>query len=243
MQAPTAHPRALVVLPTYDEIDTLPRLVGGLDRHAPQAHILVVDDGSPDGTGPWAEALAARDARVHVLQRGRKLGLGSALLDGFRWARTTGYDQVVQMDSDLSHDPRTVPALLAALEHADLVLGSRYIDGGGVQGWARHRQALSRTANAYARAILGLTERDLTTGFRALSGPVVEHLLAHPPRSEGYAFQIEVAHSVRRAGFRLAEVPIIFSERSAGRSKLSRRIVFEAVFRVWALRFGKNAAK
>jgi glycosyltransferase involved in cell wall biosynthesis len=241
MHAPTTAPRVLVVLPTFDEIDTLPQLIAGLNRHAPQADVLVVDDGSPDGTGRCAEALAARDPRIHVVQRSRKLGLGSALLDGFRWAQERGYDQVVQMDSDLSHDPATVPALLEALGDADLVLGSRYIAGGGVRGWAKRREALSRAANAYARAVLGLIERDLTTGFRALGRPVVEHLLNHPPRSEGYAFQIEVAHGASRAGFRLAEVPIIFSERSAGRSKLSRRIVIEAVFRVWSLRLARNA--
>lgn len=234
----TVPPRVLVVTPTYDERDNLPALVERLFAAAPGADLLVVDDASPDGTGALADELHAQHGdRLRVLHRTAKRGLGSAYVEGFRFALAEGYDVVVQMDADLSHDPRAVPALLAALrEGADVAVGSRWVSGGGIEGWGLGRLVLSRGGSLYSRWILGAPVRDMTSGFKALRRRVLEAIDLGAIRSEGYSFQIEVSHRALQAGFRLVEVPILFVDRRAGHSKLSRAIFVEAIAMPWRLR-------
>jgi len=231
------EPRVLIVTPTYNERDNLPEFVAAVHAAAPGAHLLVVDDASPDGTGPLADALAAADPRVSVLHRPGKLGLGTAYVDGFRWAIARGYDVVFEMDADLSHDPAYIPAFLAAVAGgADVVLGSRNVPGGGVEGWGLGRHALSKGGSLYARAILGVGVRDLTTGFKAYTRRALEVIDPGTVRSNGYSFQIETTYRALRKGLRVVEVPIVFVDRRAGRSKMSRRIFAEAITEVWRLR-------
>ena len=231
------EPRVLIVTPTYNERDNLPEFVAAVHAAAPGAHLLVVDDASPDGTGPLADALAAADPRVSVLHRPGKLGLGTAYVDGFRWAIARGYDVVFEMDADLSHDPAYIPAFLAAVAGgADVVLGSRNVPGGGVEGWGLGRHALSKGGSLYARAILGVRVRDLTTGFKAYTRRALEVIDPGTVRSNGYSFQIETTYRALRKGLRVVEVPIVFVDRRAGRSKMSRRIFAEAITEVWRLR-------
>jgi dolichol-phosphate mannosyltransferase len=229
--------RVLVVVPTYNEVENLERIVERLLSSVPTAHALVVDDGSPDGTGDLAEKLAARDPRVHVLRRTAKTGLGAAYIAGFRWARTQGYDVVVEMDADGSHAPEQLPELLAALEDADLVLGSRYVPGGAVTDWPAHRLLLSRAGNRYTRWALRLPLNDATGGFRAARAELIDRLPFDDVASQGYCFQVDWAWRAVRAGARVTEVPITFSERAFGRSKMSGSIVREALVRVtvWGL--------
>lgn len=230
--------RTLVITPTYDERDNLPVLAERLRAAAPEVDLLVVDDASPDGTGAVADELHARHGdRVRVLHREGKRGLGSAYVDGFRLAMREGYDVVVQMDADLSHDPRAVPALLAAIEGgADLAIGSRWVRGGGIEGWGLGRLALSRGGSAYSRWILGTAVRDMTSGFKAIRRRVLETLDPGTIRSEGYSFQIEVTYRALAAGMRVEEVPILFVDRRVGHSKLSRGIFVEAIGMPWRLR-------
>lgn len=229
--------RVLVVTPTYNEADNLEPFVRALFEVVPSAHVLVVDDASPDGTGKIADRMAGRDERVLVLHRGGKLGIGSAYLDGFRLGLREGYDVLVQMDTDLSHDPRHLPAMLAAVEGgADVVLGSRNIPGGGVLGWGLGRHVLSKGGSLYSRTILGLPIRDLTSGYKAWSARALEGIDLDGVRSEGYSFQIEMTWRALRRGFRVVEVPIVFVDRRAGKSKMSRKIFLEAVAMVWKLR-------
>ena len=228
---------ALVVVPTYNEADNLVSVVARLRRAAGDLDVLVVDDDSPDGTGEIADQLAVGDPHVHVLHRTAKEGLGAAYRAGFAWGLERSYDAFVEMDADLSHDPADVPRLLAALGGADLVIGSRYIPGGGVEDWPARRERLSRGGNLYVRVMTGLPVADATSGFRAFRRPALEALDAVAVRSEGYCFQIEMALRAWRGGFRVMEVPITFVERRAGASKISRRIVVEAVVRtaLWGL--------
>ncbi len=226
----------LVVIPTYDEVDNLLGLTEHIFSNLPNAHILVVDDASPDGTGYLADELSRRDDRVHALHRAAKLGMGTAYVAGFGWALERGYRCVVQIDADHSHDPAALPSLLEGLDEADLVIGSRTVAGGGVDGWGAHRQALSRVGSAYCRLWLGWDLADPTSGYRALSHRAVVALLRNPPRSEGFAFQVEVAYRVAHAGLTIIERPIIFHERQRGRSKLDATIVAEAVAVVPLLR-------
>lgn len=230
--------RTLVITPTYDERENLPRLAERLLAEVPEADLLVVDDASPDGTGAIADELHARHGdRVRVVHRDRKRGLGSAYVEGFRHAVAERYDVVVQMDADLSHDPAAVPALLRAIEDgADLVVGSRWVRGGGIEGWGLGRLVLSRGGSLYSRFILGTPLRDLTSGFKALRRSVIEKIDPGTIRSEGYSFQIEVTFRALRAGARIVEVPILFVDRRAGRSKLSRAIFVEAIGMPWRLR-------
>ncbi len=229
--------RVLVVTPTYNEADNLEPFVRALFEVVPSAHVLVVDDASPDGTGKIADRMAGRDERVRVLHRGGKLGIGSAYLEGFRLGLRDGYDVLVQMDTDLSHDPRHLPAMLAAVEGgADVVLGSRNIPGGGVLGWGLGRHVLSKGGSLYSRAILGLPIRDLTSGYKVWSARALEGIDLEGVRSEGYSFQIEMTWRALRRGFRVVEVPIVFVDRRAGKSKMSRKIFLEAVAMVWKLR-------
>ena len=223
---------ALVVVPTYNERDSIEIVVErALDEGSGVLDVLVVDDSSPDGTGEVIRALAAT-RRVHLLQRARKLGLGTAYVEGFRWALERGYEAVVEMDGDLSHDPSDVTRLLAALEDADLVIGSRYVPGGRIPSWGLWRRALSRGGNAYARRLLGFRVTDSTSGLRAYRADALHDVDLAKVSSEGYAFQIEMTRRVHRAGGRILEIPITFSERSGDRSKLTRAVVLEALVKV-----------
>jgi glycosyltransferase involved in cell wall biosynthesis len=231
------RPRVLVVVPTYDERGTIAELVHALRGLPDPPAVLVVDDASPDGTGEVADALAAVDPDVEVLHRDRKAGLGPAYRAGLRWGLDRGYEVLVEMDADLSHDPLELPRLLAALDDADLVIGSRYVPGGGVERWPARRLLLSTGGNRYVRAVTGLPIQDATSGFRAFRRQVLTSIGVDSLRSDGYAFQVETALLAWRAGFAVAEVPIRFVERREGASKLSRRVVLEAVWRVlrWAV--------
>jgi glycosyltransferase involved in cell wall biosynthesis len=229
----------LVIIPTYNEIENLERIVERLLAAVPAAHALVVDDGSPDGTGELADKLAAADRRVHVLHRTQKEGLGPAYVAGFTWGRAHGFDVLVEMDADGSHDPAQLPDLLAALEAgADLALGSRYVPGGRVVDWPLHRLLLSRAGNTYVRWALRLPLRDATGGYRAVRGELVDLLPFQDVASHGYCFQVDWAWRAWRSGARVVEVPITFAERTLGRSKMSGSIVREALVRVteWGLR-------
>lgn len=235
-------PRVLVVTPTYNERDNLEHFVEAVHAVMPEAHVLVVDDASPDGTGQIADRLAGSDPRVSVLHRSGKLGIGSAYLDGFRHGLREGYELLVQMDTDMSHDPRYLPDMLAAIERgADVVLGSRNIAGGGVEGWGPGRHFLSKGGSIYSRTILGLPVRDLTGGFKMWRREVLEAIDLGAVRSEGYSFQIEMTWRAIQKGFRVREVPIVFVDRRAGQSKMSRDIFLEAVLMVWKLRFEGRA--
>jgi len=230
--------KVLVIVPTYNERDNLDRILDRLATAVPDADALVVDDGSPDGTGDLADARAARDSRLHVLHRTAKSGLGGAYIAGFRWGLDRGYDALVEMDADGSHAPEQLPDLLTALAGADVVLGSRWVDGGSVVDWPRRREILSRGGNAYARMALGLSVRDATGGFRAYRREVLAGMDLAEIASQGYCFQVDLVWRAWRAGWRVVEVPIRFVERTAGVSKMDRAIVAEALWRVtvWGLR-------
>ncbi|MBI4704327.1 MAG: polyprenol monophosphomannose synthase [Deltaproteobacteria bacterium] len=231
-------PKILVLTPTYEERENLRPFVAALWRTLPAADLLVIDDGSPDGTGALADELAAADARIGVRHRPRKLGLGTAYREGFLHALAEGYDLIFQMDADRSHDPRHLPAMLRAVAHgADVVLGSRAVAGGGVVGWGLGRHVLSRGGSLYARTILGLPLRDLTTGYRAFTRRALEIIDVGSLGSNGYAFQIETAYRAWQRGLHVIEVPIVFVDRRAGRSKLGRTVLAEAVLMPWRLRW------
>jgi dolichol-phosphate mannosyltransferase len=231
---------AVVCLPTYNERENLERMVRALGdtfaRHGLDGRVIVIDDGSPDGTGELAERLARELRFLRVLHRPRKEGLGPAYLDGFREALAEGADLVLEMDCDFSHAPADVPRLVAAAAGADLVIGSRYVDGGGTRNWGLVRRGVSRFGCLYAQGLLGLPVRDLTGGFKCYRRVVLEAMPLERVSSKGYAFQIETTYRAIRAGFRAVEVPIVFADREVGGSKMSRRIVLEAVWKVPALR-------
>lgn len=224
--------RVLVVIPTYQERDNIERIVERVLAAEPAVHVLVVDDSSPDGTGKLAEAMADDDPRVHALHRSVKAGLGAAYIAGFEWALGNGYDVIVEMDADGSHAPEQLHRLLAALEHADVVLGSRWVPGGAVVNWPRRRKMLSVGGNVYARAALGMPLRDSTGGYRAYRRAVLEGLDYRNVASQGYCFQVDLARRALAAGYRVVEVPITFVERERGESKMSGAIVREAFLRV-----------
>ena len=229
-------PGPLVVLPTYNEAGNLERLVRAVLQQVPAARVLVVDDNSPDGTGQIADRLAAELPEVSVLHRPLKEGLGRAYLAGFERALASDADLIVEMDADFSHDPGDLPRLVAAAEHADVVLGSRYVKGGGVVDWGLFRRMLSRGGSFYSRVVLGVGVRDLTGGFKCFRREALERIATPEVRANGYAFQIELTYRAIRAGLRVVEVPIVFRERALGRSKMTPGIAFEAVWRVGALR-------
>jgi dolichol-phosphate mannosyltransferase len=228
--------RALVCLPTYDERENIEAITAAILAAAPAVDILVIDDNSPDGTGVLADAIATREPRVKVLHRAGKEGLGKAYLAGFAWALERGYGLVLEMDADFSHNPRHLPALLAAVEGADLALGSRYVPGGGTVNWGVGRKLLSRGGSLYARTLLGLQIRDLTGGFKCFRREVLEGIDLGSVACTGYAFQIELTYRAVARGFRVAEVPIVFEDRRVGQSKMSKRIVVEALRKVWSIR-------
>lgn len=226
-----------VIIPTYNELDNLDDIVARTRRAVPSADVLVVDDNSPDGTGDLAEKLALTDQQVHVLHRTQKGGLGAAYLAGFAWALDRGYGVLVEMDADGSHDPAELPDLLDALASADLVIGSRWVRGGAVRNWPRSRAILSRGGNAYARIMLGLSVHDATGGYRAYRAATLREIGLADVRSQGYCFQIDLTLRTVRAGLSVAEVPITFTERARGTSKMNGAIVAEALWRVtqWAV--------
>ncbi len=230
--------RPIVIIPTHNERDNLPSLVAQLLAQNNQIHVLIIDDNSPDGTGHLADELAEESARVHVMHRPGKLGLGTAYVAGFQYALTHGYDRVVEMDADFSHRPQDLPSLLAAAEGADVVIGSRNVPGGQVLNWSPLRQAISKGGSAFARLVLGLPIRDCTSGFKAFRREALERLDLSALQSNGYAFQVEVNYACARSGLRIAEVPIVFPDRTAGSSKMSSRIVLEAAWLVVRLRTG-----
>jgi len=232
--------RFVIVLPTYNERDNLERVVEAIAveraRTPFPGDVLVVDDASPDGTGELADELAARHDWVHVLHRPGKRGLGLAYVHGFRWALERDYTHVIEMDADLSHPPEAIPRLLEAAADADLVLGSRYVSGGGVVGWPAHRRLISRSGSLYARTLLGVSVRDLTGGFKCFHRRVLENADLDSVHGQGYVFQIELTYRTLRMGGRVREVPITFCDRTAGTSKMTLGIVAEAVWKVPALR-------
>ena len=232
MSSAQAPDRVLVIVPTYNEIENLELIVDRLHRSVPDAHVLVVDDNSPDGTGDLADKLAAREQWVHVLHRPGKSGLGPAYVAGFGWGREHGYDVLVEMDADGSHPPEQLPRLLDALADADLVLGSRYVPGGEVTDWPWHRLLLSRAGNVYTRLALRLPLKDATGGYRAVRGELIDRLPFAEVASQGYCFQVDWAWRAWRTGARVREVPITFAERALGRSKMTGSIVGEALARV-----------
>ncbi len=228
--------RAVVVLPTYNERVNLPLIVPQILEQDPRLEILVVDDNSPDGTGQLADELAAANPRVHVMHRAEKAGLGKAYLAGFRWALEREYDYIMEMDADFSHDPKFLGQFLAAAKDADLVIGSRYRAGVNVINWPISRLLLSIGANQYARWITGLPLTDSTAGFKCFRREVLEAIDFEKVRSNGYSFQIEMSFRAWKKGFRLVEIPIVFTDRMEGQSKMNKRIVREAIWMVWWLR-------
>ena len=229
--------RALVIVPTYNERENISRLIESVLGQDPRIEMLIVDDGSPDGTGPIVADISKRNPRVHLLERPRKMGLGTAYLAGFRWAIEQAYDFVFEMDADFSHDPSHLPQFLTAIQDADLVLGSRYRNGKvTVVNWPIRRLLLSYFANVYARAVTGLPVWDGTGGFKCFRRKVLEAIDLSAVRSNGYAFQIEMSFRAWKSGFHLVEIPIVFVDRTEGESKMSKAIVREAIWMVWRLR-------
>ena len=234
--------RTLVVIPTYNEAESIAGLVEQVLAARQDIDALVVDDGSPDGTADIVRKAMAGEARLHLLERTAKEGLGAAYRAGFRWGLARDYDALVEMDADFSHPPERLPALIDALDSADVSIGSRYVPGGRTVGWSPVRKTISKLGNTYVRAVIGLPVRDATAGYRGFRHEVLRALAVESTESNGYCFQIEMAHRAWQEGFRIVEVPITFTERVAGSSKMHRRIVLEALVRVtgWALHGGRR---
>ncbi|MEW1859424.1 polyprenol monophosphomannose synthase [Streptomyces sp. NBC_00669] len=235
--------RVLVIIPTYNEAENVRPIVKRVRASVPEADILIADDNSPDGTGKLADELAADDPQVHVMHRKGKEGLGAAYLAGFQWGIDHDYGVLVEMDADGSHQPEELPRLLTALKSADLVLGSRWIPGGRVVNWPKHREYLSRGGSTYSRMMLDVPLRDVTGGYRAFRRQTLESLGMGDIASAGYCFQVDLAWRAVKAGFHVVEVPITFVERERGDSKMSRNIVAEALWRVTAWGVGARASK
>lgn len=228
--------RALVVVPTFNEAENVPRLLPRILNQAPFVEVLVVDDGSPDGTADLVRGMQQANPRVHLLVRPAKMGLGTAYVEGFKFAIRNGFDLVFEMDADFSHDPAEIPNFLRAIEEADLVIGSRYTNGVRVVNWPIKRLLLSYFANVYTRFMIGLPLHDATGGFKCYRRSVLEAIDLDRIRSNGYAFQIEMSYKAWKKGFRLTEIPIVFHDRRSGQSKMSKSIVHEAFFMLWKLR-------
>jgi dolichol-phosphate mannosyltransferase len=231
--------RSLVIIPTYNERENLPIIVGKLFAACPEAHLLIVEDGSPDGTGEVADQMAAADPRIQVMHRSGKQGLGSAYLQGFARGLEQGYDYLIEMDADGSHPPETLPEMIAVAKSADLrnggpalVIGSRWVPGGRVVNWPKRREILSRGANIYAAIALGVKTKDATAGYRVYNADALRALSLENVNSHGYCFQIDMTLRVDTAGYRIEEVPIVFREREIGESKMSGNIIFEAMGKV-----------
>ncbi|MDE0973733.1 MAG: polyprenol monophosphomannose synthase [Candidatus Nanopelagicales bacterium] len=236
----SAHPdpvsagpeRILVIIPTYNELKALPKTLARVQSSVPSVEVLIVDDNSPDGTGKVADEWASDHAQIHVMHRMGKGGLGAAYLAGFAWGLQQGFDVLVEMDADGSHQPEQLPSLLAALKYSDLVLGSRWVQGGGTENWSKNRVLLSKSGNYYTRVMLGIDIKDATGGYRAFTAKALRSLNLHEVTSQGYCFQVDLAWRAAQRGLVITEVPIIFVEREVGTSKMSRKIVAEALWRV-----------
>ncbi|MFI6475604.1 MULTISPECIES: polyprenol monophosphomannose synthase [unclassified Streptomyces] len=235
--------KALVIIPTYNEAENIKPIVARVRAAVPEAHVLVADDNSPDGTGKFADEIAAEDDQVHVLHRKGKEGLGAAYLAGFRWGIEHDYGVLVEMDADGSHQPEELPRLLTALKGADLVLGSRWVPGGRIVNWPKYREFISRGGSTYSRLLLGVPIRDVTGGYRAFRRETLEGLGLDEVASAGYCFQVDLARRAVGAGFHVVEVPITFVERERGDSKMSNDILVEALWRVTAWGVGSRANK
>jgi dolichol-phosphate mannosyltransferase len=232
----TEMARSLVIIPTFNEAENITRLLPAVLSQAPNLEVLVIDDNSPDGTAGLVRDMMSVDSRIHLIERPGKMGLGTAYVRGFRFAIEASYDYVFEMDADFSHSPKEIPNFLKKIQECDLVLGSRYIHGVRVLNWPMRRLLLSFSANVYTQIITGLPIRDATGGFKCFRREVLEAIDLDKVKSNGYAFQIEMSFKAWKQGFRLAEIPIIFLDRRSGVSKMSRRIVYEAIFMLWKLR-------
>lgn len=236
--------KTLIVIPTYNEIENIQRLITEIFQQVDSnTHVLVCDDNSPDGTGDLVDVMTEKNPRVHVIHRPKKMGLGTAYVAGFKYALQNGYDVVMEMDSDFSHDPRYLPIFQQEIEKHDAVIGSRYVPGGGVLNWGLGRRILSRGGSVYAKFVLGMPFNDLTGGFNCWRRSVIEAIGPDNLKSDGYAFQIEIKYKAFKNGFKLKEIPIVFEDRYLGQSKMSKKIVIEAMYRVFFLRFGMNGLK
>lgn len=229
--------RTLIIIPTYNELDNLPPLLKEIFSYAPTSDILIVDDNSPDGTGALADAMSMENPQIHVLHRAGKLGLGTAYIAGFHYALAHNYDAAFEMDADFSHDPRYLPDFLEKIEQADLVIGSRYIPGGNTPNWSLLRRLISGCGNLFARTVLRMPIRDCTAGFRCYRRTVLERIGLDTIQSQGYGFQVEMGYRALKYGFTIVETPIVFVDRRVGKSKMSRKIVFEAFRYVLRARF------
>ena len=232
--------KTLIIIPTYNELENLRPILEKIFSFAPETDVLIVDDNSPDGTGQLADEVAQENPHVHVLHRAGKLGLGTAYIAGFKYAIAHDYDAAFEMDADFSHDPRYLPDFLKAIEHADLVIGSRYVPGGDTPNWSFTRRMISGCGNVFARFMLGIPVHDCTAGYRCYRREVLESIDLDTIQSQGYAFQVELAYRVMRQGFKIVETPIIFMDRRVGKSKMSRAIVLEAFTYVLRTKFGKK---
>jgi len=235
--------KTLIIIPTYNEIDNLCTLLKEIFSYAPETDILIIDDNSPDGTGALADEIHHENTRVKVLHRPGKLGLGTAYIAGFKYAIAHGYDAAFEMDADFSHDPRYLPDFLQAIEHADLVIGSRYIPGGDTPNWSILRRLISGGGNIFARFTLGIPVHDCTAGYRLYRRQVLESIDLDTIQSQGYAFQVEMAYRAAQQDFKIVETPIIFMDRRVGKSKMSRQIVIEGFAYVLKARFSRQALK
>ena len=230
--------KSLIIIPTYNEKENLENLVEQILSLRMNAQILIIDDNSPDGTGRIADELSQKHKKIQVIHRHGKMGLGTAYIEGFKYALKTDADCIFEMDADFSHKPQYLPFLLEKIKEFDLVLGSRYVKGGGTKNWSFGRRLLSRGGNLYTRTILGINVKDLTGGFKCFRRKVLKEINLDKIRSDGYGFQIEMTYRVYQKGFKIAEIPIVFTERRAGKSKMSKRVVREALLMVWRLRLG-----
>ncbi|MFN3966706.1 MAG: polyprenol monophosphomannose synthase [Endomicrobiia bacterium] len=228
----------LIITPTYNEKNNIKTLIEKI-YNSVDAHLLVIDDNSPDGTGKILEELKTKNEKLKVIHRPAKLGLGTAYIEGFKFAIQNNYEEIIIMDADLSHDPRYLPVFIEKLKYYDLVIGSRYISDGGVVGWPIHRKLLSFFGNLYAKTITGLPINDSTSGFMGFKREVIKSLLQDNIKTEGYSFLIELKYRAYKKNFRICEIPIVFTDRIAGKSKISKKIIFEALLLVWKLRFNK----
>ena len=226
-----------IIIPTLYERDNLEKLIPEILSCLPAGEILIADDHSEDGTANLISKIKSQNSKVWLLDRQTDHGYGKAVLDGFKWALENNYQYIITLDADFSHDPKEIPAMIEKLKDKDVVIGSRYVDGGGIANWPWYRRVLSRGANAYVRKVLGLNIHDTTTGFVAYRKSAVEYILAHPPRSDGYAFLVEAKNLLKN--LRIAEHPIIYTERREGKSKMSWGIIWESVWLPWRIRFGR----
>ncbi len=236
-----SEPKTLIIIPTYNEQENLENIIRAVHEVVPFVHVLVVDDGSPDGTGAIADRLSEADDRVFVLHRTGKQGLGSAYVAGFKYALARDYQRIMEMDADFSHDPKYLPEMIDTSDHADVVIGSRYVTGGGTENWGLGRRVLSRGGGLYARTVLGMRVQDLTAGFMCYRREALEALDLSSVSSAGYVFQIEMKYRAFLKGMRIREVPIIFPDRVAGTSKMNGSIAREAIVQVWKLKLRVKA--